>query len=378
MKKLMRSIVVVVLALAASVAAQTPNLAGQWQGTLQPAPGKELRLVFVLAPNAATGGYTATMHSIDQGGQGAAATAVVQGNAVRLSVAAAGIGFEGKLSADGNSIAGTFTQGPGSLPLTMTRATKETAWALPAPPKTMAADAPLTFEVATVKQSDPNRPGKLFTVKGRDVLTINTTLADLITFAYDVHVRQISGGPTWMESDKFDVQGRPQVEGVPSTVQLRGLMKNLLADRFKLAVHNDKKDLPAYVITVGPRGPKLTQNTSNPNGLPGLFFKGLGNLVTTNATMTDFAGLLQSAVLDRPVVNKTDIQGKFDFTLNWTPDDSQFRSFGPRPPAPATPDPNAPPGLFTAIQEQLGLKLDPGTAAVDVIVIDKVEKPSEN
>jgi uncharacterized protein (TIGR03435 family) len=248
---------------------------------------------------------------------------------------------------------------------------------VPAPPKTVPAGAPLTFEVATVKPSDPNRPGKLFTVKGRDVLTINTTLADLITFAYGVHPRQISGGPSWMESDKFDVQGRPQVEGVPSQIQLRELMKNLLADRFKLTVHNEKKELPAYVITAGPRGQKLTQNTSNPNGLPGLFFKGLGNLNCTNATMTDFAGILQSAVLDRPVVDKTGIQGKYDFTLIWTPDESQFRTLGGAP-VPSQNDPNAPPGLFTAIQEQLGLKLDPGTASVDVVVIDRVEKPSEN
>jgi uncharacterized protein (TIGR03435 family) len=377
MKSLMRSIVVVVLVLAAGVAAQTPDLAGQWQGTLQPAPGKELRLVFVLAANAAGGGYTATLYSIDQGGGGISAATTVSGANVRLSVAPAGITFEGKLAADGNSIAGTFTQGPGSLPLTITRTNKETAWALPAPPKTMPADAPLTFEVATVKPSDPNRPGKLFTVKGRDVLTINTTLADLMTMAYGVHLRQITGAPSWMETDKYDVQGRPQVEGVPSQVQLRGLLKNLLADRFKLTVHNEKKDLPAYIITGGPRGQKLTQNTSNPNGLPGLFFKGLGNLNCTNATMTDLAGILQSAVLDRPVVDKTGIQGKYDFTLIWTPDESQFRSFGPVPPPPQN-DPNPPPGLFTAIQEQLGLKLDPGTASVDVVVIDRVEKPSEN
>ena len=377
MKSVMRSILVGVLLLSVAVAAQTPNLAGQWQGTLQPAPGKELRLVFVLAPNAASGGYTATMYSIDQGGGGISAATTVSGASVRLSVAPAGITFEGKLAADGNSIAGTFTQGPGSLPLTMTRANKETAWALPAPPKTMPADAPLTFEVATVKPSDPNRPGKLFTIKGRDVLTINTTLADLMTMAYGVHLRQISGGPTWMESDKFDVQGRPQVEGVPSQVQLRGLIKNLLADRFKLTVHNEKKELPAYVITAGSRGQKLTQNTSNPNGLPGLFFKGLGNLNCTNATMTDLAGILQSAVLDRPVVDKTGIQGKYDFTLIWTPDESQFRTFGGAP-VPSQNDPNAPPGLFTAIQEQLGLRLESTTAPVDVIVIDRVEKPAAN
>jgi uncharacterized protein (TIGR03435 family) len=377
MKTVFRWAVLGVLLLSGVVAAQTQNLAGQWQGTLQ-IQGKELRLVFVLTPNAASGGYTATMHSIDQGGQGIAATVVAQGSAVRLSVAPAGITFEGKLAADGSSLGGTFTQGPGSLPLTLAHATKETAWALPAPPRSMAADAPLTFEVASIRPSTPNAPGKLFTVKGRDVITINTTLADIMTMAYDVHLNQISGGPSWMENDKFDVTARPLAEGVPNVDQLRGLFKSLLADRFKLAVHTDKKEMAAYVLTVGTRGHKMTPNTANPTGLPGLGFKQLGVLGVVNANMGHFAGLMQSSVLDRPVVDRTGLQGRFDFTLTWTPDDSQFRSFGPRPPAPATPDPNAPPGLFTAIQEQLGLRLERANAPVDVIVIDRVEKPSEN
>jgi uncharacterized protein (TIGR03435 family) len=261
--------------------------------------------------------------------------------------------------------------------MTLARATKETAWALPSPPKAMAADAPLVFEVATIKPSIPDAPGKLFTVRGRDVMTINTTLSDLITFAYNVHTRQISGGPSWMDTEKFDVTGRPQADGQPNDRQLRGLVQNLLEDRFKLAVHRDKKELPAYVIVVGTNGPRLTRNDTNPNGLPSLLFKGLGMLPAVNASMSDFARVMQTAVLDRPVVDRTGIQGRYDFTLTWTPDDSQFRSMGVRVPPPSN-DANAPPGLFTAIQEQLGLKLESTDAPVEVIVIDRVEKPSAN
>ena len=375
MRTFLRMMVVLVCVSAALTAQSTQNLAGQWQGTIN--PGKELRLVFVLTANAAAGGYTASMDSIDQGGQGIAATVVAQGNSVRLSVAPAGITFEGKLAADGNSIVGTFTQGPGTTPLTLARANKETAWALPAPPKTMAADAPLKFEVATVKPSVPNTPGKLFTVKGPDVFTLNTTLSDLMTMAYEVHINQIAGGPPWFENDKFDIQGRPAAEGIPNTDQLRGLMRSLLAERFKLTTHNEKKEMPAYVLTVGSNGHKMTPNTANPNGLPGLFFKALGQMGVTNANMGQFAGALQGAVLDRPVVDRTGLQGRFDFTLTWTADDSQFRSFGPRPPS-GPPADNAPPGLFTAIQEQLGLKLERANAPVEVIVIDSVTKPTDN
>lgn len=375
MKTLIRCALVVGFVLSSGIV-QAQNLAGTWQGTLAAGP-QTLRIVFVLTSNAAGGGYTATMYSIDQGAGGLAASVTAQGGTVRLAVATIGATFEGKLSADGNSIVGTFAQGAGSLPFTLERATKETAWALPAPPRSMAADAPMTFDVVSIRPSNPDAPGKLFTVKGRQVLTLNTTLADLITMAYNIHTRQISGGPAWMESDKFDVTGQPQAEGTPSTEQLRALIKSMLADRFQLTVHTEKKELPAYAIVVGNNGPKLTSNDTNPNGLPSLLFKGLGMLPAVNASMDDFARVLQQAVLDRPVVNRTNLQGRFDFTLNWTPDESQFRSMGVRvPPPPA--DGSGPPGLFTAVQEQLGLRIESTNAPVEVIVIDRVEKPSAN
>ena len=375
MKTLLRWTVLAVLLLSAVVAAQGQNLAGQWQGTL--AVGQGLRLAIVVTANAAGGGYSATFYSVDQSPVGLAATTTVQGGTVRIAVAPAGITFEGKLNADGNSIAGNFVQGPNTVPMTLVRATKETAFAIPAPPARMAADAPTTFEVATIKPSAPNTPGKLFTVRGREVLTINTTLADLITMSYEVHTRQVVGGPSWMESDKYDITGRPLAEGAPSTAQLRAMIRTLLQDRFKLTIHREKRDLPAYALTVGSGGPKLARNDTNPNGLPALLFKGLGMLPVVNATMADFANVMQNAVLDRPVVDRTGLQGRFDFTLNWTPDESQFRSMGVNiPPPPA--DGSGPPGLFTAIQEQTGLRLESITAPVEVIVIDSVERPSEN
>jgi uncharacterized protein (TIGR03435 family) len=317
------------------------------------------------------------MYSIDQGGQAVPTTVTVQGSTVRLNSAGINLSFEGVLSADGNSINGTTTQGDNKIPLVLQRATKDTAWALPEPPRPMAANASLTFEVATIKLSNPDTPGKLFTVRGRQVLTINTTLNDLIVFAYDLHQKQIAGGPDWAESQKYDVTGQPEAPGIPSIVQLRGMIRQLLTDRFKLAFHRDKREMPVYAIVVGPNGHKLTKNDANPNGLPGLIFRGLGNLPVSNATMADFAGVLQSAVMDRPVVDKTGLTGRWDFAIRWTPDESQFGGLGVRVPAP-TNDANAPPGIFTAFTEQLGLKLDPTRAPVDVLVIDKVEKPSEN
>jgi uncharacterized protein (TIGR03435 family) len=241
----------------------------------------------------------------------------------------------------------------------------------------MAADAPAGFEVATIKPSDPNRPGKLFTVRGRQVMTVNTTVNDLITFAYGLHARQVTGAPEWAESEKFDVTGQPEAPGVPSQAQLRTMIQKLLADRFQLAFHREQRELPVYAILVGNSGPKLTRNDSNPNGLPSLLFKGLGVLPAMNASMADLANVMQAAVLDRPVVDKTGLPGRYDFTLTWTPDESQFAGLGVRVPPPSG-DANAPPGLFTAVQEQLGLRFDSTRAPVEVLAIDRVEKPSAN
>jgi uncharacterized protein (TIGR03435 family) len=301
----------------------------------------------------------------------------LSGSTVRFAVAAIGGAFEGQLSGDGASIRGNWTQSGKALPLNLVRATADTAWPIPPPVKPMAADAATTFEVATVRPSKPDVPGKLFTFKGRQFMTINTSVADLISFAYGVHARQITAGPEWIESDKYDVTGQPEAQGQPNERQLRALVRSLLADRFKLEIQQGTRELPVYALTVVPGGSKLSRNDTNPNGLPSLFLKGLGVLPALNASMADFAGLMQAAVLDRPVVDKTGLSGRFDFTLRWTPDDSQFRGLGVRVPAPVD-DPNAPPGLFTAIQEQLGLRLDSTTAPVEVLVIGRVERPTDN
>jgi uncharacterized protein (TIGR03435 family) len=131
-----------------------------------------------------------------------------------------------------------------------------------------------------------------------------------------------------------------------------------------------------YAITVGKTGPKLTKSEGDPNGLPGLFFRGLGVLPARNATMADFAGVMQAAVLDRPVVDQTGLPGRYDFTLTWTPDEFQFGGLGMKPPA--TSEGATAPDLFTAMQQQLGLKLESTKAPAEILVIDRVEKPSEN
>lgn len=380
MKKLMWIIALAVLS-AGGVLAQ--SLTGTWQGSLKPGP-RELRTVIKIS----TGDddkLKAVFYSIDQPSPAIPVTTITRtGSTVKMAIAALNGTYEGKLSSDGNSIEGTWTQGGPALPLNLTRATPETAWTIPEPPPPpvrMAADAKPAFEVATIKPSDPDRPGKLFTVRGQDVVTINTTLSDLIVMAYGLHLRQITGGPAWLESDKFDITGRPEAPGQPNVAQMKIMIQKLLEDRFQLKFHREKKELGVYAITVGKTGAKLTKSEADPNGLPGLFFgraapSGMSFSVR-NATLAEVANVLQGSVLDKPVVDQTGLSEKYDFTLKFTPDPGQMAGFG-GPPPPATDSLDAPPDILTAFQQQLGLKLESTKAPVDVIVIDRVEKPSEN
>jgi uncharacterized protein (TIGR03435 family) len=241
------------------------------------------------------------------------------------------------------------------------------------------ADAALEFDVATIKPSNPSTPGKQFMAKGHQFITINTTLNDMITFAYGVHTREIAGGPGWMQSEKYDLDGKFAGVADPDDRQWTRMIQRLLTDRFKLTFHREPRELSVFVLTVGKDGPKLKKSEADPTSLPGIGFRGFGNMPVSNATMADFAAMMQGAVLDRPMIDRTGLSGRFDFVLQWTPDDSQFP--GLRPPGatlPAGDTPGAPPDLFRAVQEQLGLKLDATKAPVEVLIIDHVERPSAN
>jgi len=356
---------------------QAQELTGTWQGKLQLPTNAELRLVVKITKDAA-GAWRPVVYSIDQTPQGVTGTVTLQGTTITIVVPAFGATIDGKLSADGNTIAGTFTQG-GKLPLNLARATGDAVWEIPEAPaalRMMPTDANPSFEVATIKPARPEDRRYGITFRGRDVVTFGTTLMNLVTFAYGVHPKQVEGLPEWATTDKYEITARPEGTGIPNDRQLKLLFQKLLAERFKLALHRDKKEQSVYALTAARAGSKMTPSAGDPNGLPGLAFQGLGKLVVVNATMADFAGLFQTSVLDRPVVDQTGITGRYDFTLNWTPDESQFRGMGLTIPPP--PDNATLPSLFTAIQEQVGLRLESTRAPADVLVVDKAEKPTEN
>jgi len=360
----------------------THKIDDTWQGTLHiPQANRDLRIVVKVSKDD-KGELKVSNYSIDQGGgEMKADSASFQDGEFKFAIQGIDGKYEGKMSGDGKSIAGTWTQGPGTIPLLFERATPETEWVIPKPPPrlpAMAADAKPSFEVATIKPSQPDRPGKGFRVQGSHFNTINTTLADLIKFSYGVQDKQIIGAPAWAETDKFDIEAQPDVPGAPNKDQVSMMVQKLLADRFQLKFHKETKELPAYVLTASKTGQKMKKSDSE-EALPGLFFTNISpaTLNVRNATMDDVCHLFQSAVLDRPVVDQTAITGKWNFQLKWTADESQFGGMGVKVPPPSDAA-DAPPPLFTAIQEQIGLKLDAGKAQVEVLVVDKAEKPSAN
>ncbi len=261
------------------------------------------------------------------------------------------------------------------------------------------------FEVASIKPNHSGTGNVMLRIEpGGRLSASNVTLKILLQTAYGVKDSQISGAPGWFDSDHFDVEAKPEdapAAGQPKLgrddreEQMKLMLQTLLADRFKLTLHHDTKELPLYALVVAKNGPKFhaaavapgdsAPPPPGPSGAPpgapamrhGIMMNGRGELTMTGATLERFADILSRQV-GRLVVDKTGLKGEYDFTLKWTPDEGQGTMRG-GPPGVAAPPPEASgPTIFTALQEQLGLKLETQKGPVDTIVIDHVERPSEN
>ena len=266
-------------------------------------------------------------------------------------------------------------------------------------------NAPLpSFEVASIRlENSVDHPMSAVFQPGRFTATA-TTMQRLIAFAYHVKPFQVSGGPSWVSSDRFHIEAKEpdalaeELSKLPTDQQRRKtglLLQSLLADRFKLKVSHETKELPVYALVLAKSGAKLREakpGDTYPNGLkePGGRPVGhanvlrieKGQLIAQGIPFENLAMLL-SFQLGRTVLDQTGLKGNYDISLRWTPDDSQAAmSQGPdggKPgPDSALPPDSSGPSIFTAIQEQLGLKLESTKGPVEIIVIDHIERPSEN
>ncbi len=239
------------------------------------------------------------------------------------------------------------------------------------------------FDVATIKPNaeKDNRFMLRYPQHGTFTAT-GVTLKMLIMSAYQVNAYQVSGGPSWIATDRWDIQAKAEgSDGLMPRDQFDAMLRSLLEDRFQLKVRRDSKEMPVYELVVAKSGPKLTPHTGGDPKPEERMRIGSGSLRFQNAGPPNLAFQL-SLQLGRTVIDKTGLTGQYDFALEWAPEPGQG---GPQsiglPPDPSLKfppaDPNRP-SLFTALQEQLGLRLDSEKGPVDMIVIDSVSKPTEN
>ena len=254
------------------------------------------------------------------------------------------------------------------------------------------AQQPLTFEVASIKPANPDQQGgSIRFMPGGGLKISNIPLRGMITLAFDVRDFQVSGGPGWVATERFDVTARAEGAAAASPDDFAKLtddqrktardqvterLRALLADRFQLVVHKETKEQPIYALVVSKDGPKLKE--AKEVGARQGMSTGRGRMEGIAAPI-GMLGTILSNIMGRPVVDKTGLTGKYDFVLEWTPDegpDARAQGFGDgvTSPAPAAGGPT----IFTALQEQLGLKLESQKGPVPNIVIDRAEKPSEN
>ncbi len=244
------------------------------------------------------------------------------------------------------------------------------------------AQQPAGFDVASIKPSSPDTHGMSIGITpGGSFKATGVTLKSLLMQAYNVRDFQVSGGPGWIDTDRYDILTKSEGPAVSEadlggmTDQQRNAFRDgllakvrlLLADRFQLKIHKETKELPVYGLVIAKSGSKLTTAVEDgkPGGSMSMSRGDTGKSVMTARKMEveSLARQLSNQV-GRTVLDQTGLTGKYDFKMTWAPDLAETSSEGP--------------SLFTALQDQLGLKLDAQKGPVEIIVIDSVQKASEN
>jgi uncharacterized protein (TIGR03435 family) len=228
--------------------------------------------------------------------------------------------------------------------------------------QTAAPPQPQAFQIVSIK---PNRSGEDTTIKtslGR-LRAVSVTPHELLLYAFAARDSQLIGGPDWLMKERFDVEAVTGTSDDLDRTTLQPLLQSMFADRFKLKFHRENREFPVYSLAVAKGGPKLTAHAGE--GQPSTGINSRSGKYVVNARKTTMKGLAEvlGRQSDRFVIDNTGLEGEYDFRLAWTDL--------------ATVD-SGDPSLFTAIQEQLGLKLEPAKGPVQVTVIDSIGRPSEN
>jgi uncharacterized protein (TIGR03435 family) len=244
-----------------------------------------------------------------------------------------------------------------------------------------------TFEAASVKPAPPPTPGMMKVQMGGDPGMVdykNVSLKSVIARAYGMKDYQVSG-PDWLDTERFDILAKIAPNTPPDQVNL--MLQNLLAERFKLKAHREQKVMPVYAMVVGKGGPKLKPMEGEQEGRMRMTIGPRGRKMSGPTTMSDLAGGL-SSMMDRPVVDLTELKGTYDVDLEWVPDEregggimAKMKAMAEAASTDPKGDPNGPNGLtlFGALREKLGLRMESRKSPVDIVVVDSGEKvPTEN
>lgn len=231
------------------------------------------------------------------------------------------------------------------------------------------------FEVASIRAADPAAHGSSSNTDRRFLTIKNWNLKRLVERAFGVQDYQVAGGPNWLESYKFDIRAKvddaaPELKGKETQKRLQDMMQGLLDERFQFQFHRETKVMSCYNLVVTRNGMKIEPVKDTGSSSMNDAGSSNGEHLTAKGVNLDQLAVFLSQTLQQPVLNTTGLAGPFDFELNWAPQET-----GPR-----QPDANeiAGPSIFTALQEQLGLKLESAKGPVEIIVVDHAEKPTDN
>jgi len=362
----------------AAAALHAQSIAGTWQGTLsisstgQSASNNNSnpRIVFTIEKSA-DGSFHGGITFIDFGSSMPLTSVTLSAPDVIFAHSDAGITLRGKLSADGQSIAGTWMQGQRSLPLTLQLASADTLWKRegPAALPPMAADADPSYEVATIKPATADEQHPIFDLRAHRFNATGTSAKELIKVAWNIRGRQVIGGPPWLEDHKFDIVAEPDTPGRPSEEQSRVMVRKLLTERFHLVAHTEQQLYPVLALTLDPKAPRPTPSDPKFSENVSMFGRRDGDdivLHISGATISQMLGFIMNTFQARQLVDETGLTGTYNITL-------RIAGLAQGPVS----DEDFGTALVQAAQ-QAGFKFISKKEPLQVVVIDHIDPPTPN
>jgi uncharacterized protein (TIGR03435 family) len=369
------SFVVISFFQAATVAlhaqSNTSSIAGTWQGALALPNGNSVRVAFSIAKNP-DGLLHGGIRYVDSNAGLVFSSITFSAPDLAVTQSMVNMAYHGKLSADGQSIIGTWSQGDRTLPLTLTLATPASLWKAAGPPP-MASDADPSYEVAVIKPALPEEQHPIWNMQAPEFHATGTNAAELIKMVYKIRGRQIMNAPSWVEASKFDITAKPDTPGVPTDDQTRIMIRKLLTERFHLVCHTATQDFPVLVMTLDPKGPRPVPSDPNFNARGGMLLQRDGDdmqLHLSGVTMQEFLKDLMDRYRDKQIVDETGLTGTHDITLHLPPAALQGIGDGGAEEEVGTD--------YIAAAEHAGFKFVSKKVPTPVVIIDHIDPPTPN